>query len=530
MTRTTNSIFLFDDIWAADGDTTSAPFDPRTGWDITYSQAGGNTVSRTLVNGEFNKFAGLGYDVNRYGSNLFWDSTITYEIGATVLGSNNLRYIAVTQNSNNDPTIDGGTNWTPLKITFANDANVTISEDAATNTVTIGLVSNLSDKANSDLSNVTIGDFAAKIADGQYTYKQIDGSQVKINAYEILTDSNVTFSSDTLNKQMTFGTSISLSSLRNNFNGGTAPSPAVSGMLWSDTSTTTLYIRNSANDDWVTVANNDSYINSIFTGTYNINSNYNGRTYILINTGSGGNAPFTLNLPAHSSVQGDFRMDFISYGNSDITINAFSGEQIYRNQQLTSSVLLTNQENAIFSIIKFNNDDNFYLIGAEKSLDDNLSNITDAGKKVILDLLIPVGGKWSTFTNNTPPLNGILGVSWELISSGYALVTATPSTGGIAAGAKYLNSSLGTPATTETHTLTTSQIPGHTHPLSSLPIWRVGGGKLGPYKDKTDSNTLSGSGYQGTQTEVTASTGGSAPHDHALEVRTFSEVVYKRLS
>jgi hypothetical protein len=389
MTRTTNSIILFNDVWAADGETTSAPFAPRAGWDSTYSQAGGNTVSRTLVNGEFNKFAALGYDVNRYGANLFWDSTITYEIGATVLGSNNLRYIAVTQNSNNDPTVDNGTNWTPLKITFANDANVTISEDTATNTVTIGLVSNLSDKANSDLSNVTIGDFAAKIADGQYTYKQIDGSQVKINAYEILTDSNITFSSNTFNKQMTFGTSIRLSSLRNNFNSGSSPSPAVSGMLWNDTSTTTLYIRNSANDNWVTVANNDSYINSIFTGTYNINSNYNGRTYILINTGSGSNAPFTLNLPAHSSVQDDFRMDFISYGNSDITINAFGGEQFYRNQQLTSSVLLTNQENAIFSIIKFNNDDNFYLIGNEKNnfIDSNtiIWNV-DSNNNVIADL------------------------------------------------------------------------------------------------------------------------------------------------
>ena len=357
MTRTTNSIILEDQIWADNGDTTSPPFPPDTGWDITYSQAGGNPVQRTLMNYNFNQLTALGYDINRYGGNLFWDSTVIYEIGAIVIGSNNLRYVSITQNSANDPVSDGGSNWTPLKITFATDANVTINQVASTNTVTIGLVSNLSDKANSDLSNVTIGDFSAKIKDGQYSYKEIDGSQVKINVYEILTDSNITFSTNVPSKQMTFGTSISLASLNNNFNSGVGPSPASAGQLWNNSVEKTLFIRNSANDGWVTVANNDDYNNQINVGTYNIGSIDNARTFVLLNYGSGTDNPITLQLPAHSSVAGDFRMDFISYANSNITIDAFGGEMFYRNSALTATTILTNQQNAVFSIIKLNADE-----------------------------------------------------------------------------------------------------------------------------------------------------------------------------
>lgn len=529
MTRTTNSIILEDQVWADNGDTTSPPFAPDIGWDITYSQAGGNPVERTLMNYNFNQLTALGYDVNRYGGNLFWDSTIIYEIGATVLGSNNLRYIAVTQNSNNDPTVDGGTNWTPLKITFASDANVTINEVAATNTVTIGLVSNLSDKANADLSNVTIGDFSAKLKDGQYTYKEIDGSQVKINVYEILTDSNVTFSTNIPSKQMTFGTSENLAHLKNNFNSGSSPSPAA-GMLWSNSSEKTLFIRNSANDKWITVANNDNFNNELSTGSYTIDNTYNARTFVLVNTGSGTDNPVTLNLPAHSSVSEDFRMDFISYGNSNITINAFGGEMFYRNTVFNSTILLTNQANAAFSIIKFTGDDNFFLVGAEKSLDADLSNISDAGRKVILDLVIPVGGSWATYDNVIPPLNGVLGISWQLMPSGYVSVSATASTGGITSGSTYINSSLGSPATTEPHTLSTSQIPSHAHTLSTVPIWQVGGGKVGPFKDSTDSNTLAGGGYQGTIAETTLFTGNGGSHNHPVDHRTLSKVYYKRLT
>ena len=525
MTRTTNSIVLFDDVWAADGDTTSPPFDPRIGWDSTYSQVGGNTVSRTLVNGEFNKFSALGYDVNRFGSNLYWDATIIYEIGATVLGSDNARYIAVTQNSNNDPTLDGGTNWTPLKITFAHDANITISQNALTNTVTIGFVSNLSDKANSDLSNVSIGDFSAKIANGRYTYTHIVGSRVQINSYEILTDSNITFSASTLNKQMTFGTSENLSQLKNNYTGASEPSPTVAGQFWNNTSYKTLYIRNNANTDWVAVGNADSYSNVVASGTKNINNIDSSRLYILDNSGTSN--PVTLQLPANTSVDDDFRMDFVSSGNSDITILAFSGESFYRDDSLVTTYTLSNQENNVFSLIKNSSDNNFYLIGAEKSLDDNLSNITNEGLKVILDFMCPVGAKWTTYSNNTPPLNGILGVTWELIGAGNASVTAAPGNGGVASGTKTLNSSLGGTFTTESHVLRESELPPHRH-LSGARFDPNPGGVFiygaGPSFGTAARMDVTG------KNAYSSTVGSGAGHSHNLDIKTITEISYKRLS
>jgi len=522
MTRTNNSIILEDDIWADNGDTTSPPFAPDIGWDITYSQPGGNVVQRTLMNYNFNQLTGLGYDLNRYGGNLFWDVTIEYEIGAVVIASDNIRYISSTQNTGNDPVSDGGVNWAPVAVTFANDSNVTINTDAATNTVTIGLVEDLSNKANTDLSNVPIANFASKLKDGQYTYKEIDVNQVKINVYEILTDSNISFSVNAPSQEMTFATTESLADLKSNYTSSSEPSPTVPGQFWNDDNRGTLFIRNLANNAWSTVSNSDTYHNLIGSGIYHVSSLDNAREYVLLNFGTGSDNPVTLQLPAFSSIADDFIMTFVSRANSDITVTAFPGEQLYRNDTLANSFTVTNQENAIFSIIKIGGG-NFFFIGAEKSIDDNLSNITLQGQKNILDLLMPVGYIWTSALNVTPPLSGQLGVTWSLIDANRCLVTSGLTTGGTIAGAQALNSTLSASNNTEGHAVTIAEMPSHTHTMG---IWK-NHPEGGPTAANPAGTTL---GFFGTNSGAINPTGSNAAHSHKLNVKSYSVVTYRRIS
>ena len=324
---------------------------------------------------------------------------------------------------------------------------------------------------------------------------------------------------------MTFGTSENLSQLKNNYTGASEPSPTVAGQFWNNTSYKTLYIRNNANTDWVAVGNADSYSNVVASGTKNINNIDSSRLYILDNSGTSN--PVTLQLPANTSVDDDFRMDFVSSGNSDITILAFSGESFYRDDSLVTTYTLSNQENNVFSLIKNSSDNNFYLIGAEKSLDDNLSNITNEGLKVILDFMCPVGAKWTTYANNTPPLNGILGVTWELIGAGNASVTAAPGNGGVASGTKTLNSSLGGTFTTESHVLLEAELPPHKH-LSGT---RFDSAPSGVFIYGAGTNSGRAARMDVTGLDAYSSTVGSgAGHSHNLDIKTITEISYKRLS
>jgi hypothetical protein len=160
--RTDGGIFDDSNIWAETGDKTDPPFTETEGWDITYSQAGGNPVERTLLNRNFNKTSAALYDVNRFGANLAWSNLVQYEIGATVIGSDNVKYTSKTVNTNIDPVSDNGTNWKKdIPVITGDGSNINVSTDARNN-VSVSLTSNLSDKANKTLDNVTVGDLLGR--------------------------------------------------------------------------------------------------------------------------------------------------------------------------------------------------------------------------------------------------------------------------------------------------------------------------------------------------------------------------------
>lgn len=113
MARNQNGIVSDADIFAATGDTESpvdAGLTTTEGWPVSYSQAGGPAPQRTVFHYLMRQLYSSVADLNKQGI-LDWDTAITYDINAVVMGSNGTLYQAVQSNSGNDPTTDGGANW-----------------------------------------------------------------------------------------------------------------------------------------------------------------------------------------------------------------------------------------------------------------------------------------------------------------------------------------------------------------------------------------------------------------------------------
>ena len=95
--------------WAATGDVQ----DPEdggvvrsVGWDATYSQPGGNVPKREHINQIFRELSAQSVEVNVHGAGLEWDSSISYEHPAMVMGSDAKPYVSVQNSAGADPTSD----------------------------------------------------------------------------------------------------------------------------------------------------------------------------------------------------------------------------------------------------------------------------------------------------------------------------------------------------------------------------------------------------------------------------------------
>jgi hypothetical protein len=115
-----NNDGIFDEVWADNGDKAQPIFPITTGWDSQYStpiSSGGLAPARTTFNYTLNQLYALGVDVNRMGGALVWNSLITYQRGATVIGgSDGLLYTSrVNGNINFDPNNNSSpTQWTKV--------------------------------------------------------------------------------------------------------------------------------------------------------------------------------------------------------------------------------------------------------------------------------------------------------------------------------------------------------------------------------------------------------------------------------
>jgi hypothetical protein len=197
-TRTDGGIFTSSNVWAENGQKDEPTFTETDGWDISYSQAGGDVVERTLMNRNFNKSSACLFDINRFGANLIWTSSVllTYEIGAQVVGSDGINYRSKTQNTGVDPVSDDGTNWEYVTPVISGDTNnITVSKDSRNN-VSVTLNSNISDKANKTLDNVTVGDFLGKFENSDRIIWSFSGTKAKATYNSpnniIISDTNYT--------------------------------------------------------------------------------------------------------------------------------------------------------------------------------------------------------------------------------------------------------------------------------------------------------------------------------------------------
>ena len=95
--------------WAATGDVED-PEDGgivrKVGWDATYSQPGGNLPKREHINQLFRELSAQGVEVKVHGAGLEWDSSISYEHPAMVMGSDARLYVSVQNSAGADPTSD----------------------------------------------------------------------------------------------------------------------------------------------------------------------------------------------------------------------------------------------------------------------------------------------------------------------------------------------------------------------------------------------------------------------------------------
>jgi hypothetical protein len=144
----------------------------------------------------------------------------------------------------------------------------------------------------------------------------------------------------------------------------------------------------------------------------------------------------------------------------------------------------------------------------------NLSNIQNAGLLVILDAMFPIGSVFYVGDPaGTPPMQGTLGVTWELQAAGNVIYTDVLTNAGTTSGTNNV-----TTGTTGTHVLTILEMPEHDHTINTMTPSNVS-------LNDTSAPVLS----TGT-TIATDKTGGGEGHTHGLDAKVLSLAIYIRTS
>lgn len=144
-----NSSGIFTSVFAENGDKSAPTFTFTDGWDSDYAPGGGKYPEREVFNYLYNQLYALGVDVNENGAALPWDTTITYNQGAFVIGSDFNVYLGLTaSNQGNDPTSTSGF-W----IRLPNDADFSDNASASTAGATLVGIYVTDPGTNTNLTN-----------------------------------------------------------------------------------------------------------------------------------------------------------------------------------------------------------------------------------------------------------------------------------------------------------------------------------------------------------------------------------------
>lgn len=104
---TRNTIGIFAEVWASSGDR-SVIGDFEEGFGFVYQVD--TAPDRRHMNDVLAKATAVCVDINKYGGSLPWSTSIVYEAGARVVGSDGKLYRATIQNSAKDP-VSNPTEW-----------------------------------------------------------------------------------------------------------------------------------------------------------------------------------------------------------------------------------------------------------------------------------------------------------------------------------------------------------------------------------------------------------------------------------
>lgn len=147
---------------------------------------------------------------------------------------------------------------------------------------------------------------------------------------------------------------------------------------------------------------------------------------------------------------------------------------------------------------------------AESDISDLETDVTALETAVnnIWDTIYPVGAVYLSYTSTSPA--ELFGGTWTQITSGY-----------LKAGSTAANYTSGNDSATGSHTLTTSEIPSHSHSVAGS---TSGAGTVTTsYQSGANEYTATGS-----KTVTSGTTGGGNGHTHSIDLNYFQIYVWHR--
>jgi hypothetical protein len=296
--------------------------------------------------------------------------------------------------------------------------------------------------------------------------------------------------------------------LLTNFSGATAPTTTYVGQHWFDTTSKILYVRNANNDGWGTCSNPER--NEELSGSFTIDATHNLKLILVSNTS-------VINLPTSSTLTSDFNFRFFTVDTTSTVVRTIDGSTFHYNDSLISSVTIPSSDfNSIFLVYKNGADDKYVVSGVSNKILSDFSNISDVGKKVLVDLIYPVGSEFLAHSNIAPPLQGVLGVSWQSVNAGATRMSAN--TGNVG---QFQSGNRADTGSVIGHVLTIAEMASHNHDLtSSFP------GPSLQVPDMYPSEQLTTEPLNITLSNE----GNGASHLHGLSIRNIKLLMYKRIS
>tara|TARA_R110002153_G_scaffold152542_3_gene304147 strand:+ start:8564 stop:9634 length:1071 start_codon:yes stop_codon:yes gene_type:complete len=327
--------------------------------------------------------------------------------------------------------------------------------------------------------------------------------------------------------------------LRSNFSGAVAPVSPVACQSWFDSTNDMYYIRNTANSEWMAI---NGKLTIRITSVYEITKEDNNRTLIITD------GPYNITLPQDDLMPEGYNVSLIFNDNAAYTFisNPSSSLGFIRDALTKTTFNMVNQLNSRVYINNYTKGGQLILAGALSTGSGGTVNLTDAAKLVILNLTQPVGSDiemWFDGSGSvpTPPMDGVLGVSWTTMAAGLLKLTSSEAF----VGTTNIGGSFAYDLDTSADLLHAFHLPPHQHTYphflenkASTAVTAIYGiaavkgdnGILPRYdsiKNVNDVHTVRGFS---TSTANNLPPASQTAHGHTCNIKSLKVITYKRIS